>query len=76
MYKKHTSVRTTRDFPDDGLGKGAFGKVLAVVGEGSAYLVELNNGDGEALATVFLQPEDIEPAPRRTLAAADTRWAR
>lgn len=76
MFKKHAIVRTTRDFPDDGLGKGAFGKVLAIVGDGSAYLVELNNGDGEPLATVFLQAGDIEPMPHRTLAASDTRLAR
>ncbi|HSI53607.1 MAG: DUF4926 domain-containing protein [Ramlibacter sp.] len=76
MFKKHASVRTTRDFPDDGLGKGAFGKVLAVVGEGTAYLVELNNADGKPLSTVFLEPGDIELMPRRVLAASDARWAR
>jgi hypothetical protein len=76
MFKKHASVRTTRDFPADGLGKGAFGRVLAVVGDGASYLVELDNADGKALSTVFLEAADLELLPRRVLAAADARWAR
>lgn len=57
-----SAVRLRSDrFASEGVHAGAVGFILDVYGDG--YDVEFSRPDGTTIALLFLEPEDIEPAP-------------
>jgi hypothetical protein len=59
-----------RDLPDEGLRAGDVGVVVHAYASGRAYEVEFMTADGDTVAVVTLDADDVEPlAGRRILHA-------
>lgn len=63
MFKELDGVKTLQALPAEGMAAGIVGVVLEVFTQPTpAYLVEFSDADGEAIATSFLMPEQVELA--------------
>jgi hypothetical protein len=57
-------ARLTEDLPKGGLRAGDTGTVVAVLGEGAAFMVEFLDEEGYTTALPTLRPEDLRSAPK------------
>lgn len=65
MFHEYDTVRLKRDLPTKGLSAGAIGTILLIYEQSPlppAYEIEFTDGNGNALAILALQEEEIEIA--------------
>lgn len=63
MFKEYDIVRLKHELPTKGLSAGAIGTILLIYEQPPlppAYEVEFTDGNGNALAILALQEEEIE----------------
>ena len=68
MIEGLDSIALTQDLPEDGLERGDLGTVVLVHGQGVAYEVEFVALDGEQLALLTLEADQVEPATGHAIA--------
>ena len=61
MIKELDTVVLSRDLPERGLKRGDIGAVVHCYKSGQAFEVEFITGQGETVAVVTLNSEDVRP---------------
>jgi hypothetical protein len=61
MIKELDGAILTTDLPEYGLQAGDVGTVVHVFGRGEAYIVEFMTLDGETIAVVELEADQVKP---------------
>lgn len=68
MIEELEDVVLTRDLPKYGLARGDIGTVVLVHKEGKGYEVEFTTLDGETVAVVTLEANEVRPSKPREIA--------
>lgn len=67
MIAEHDQVVLTRDLPEQGLIAGDIAVVVAVHQAGKGYTLEFMTVQGDTLAIVTVDADDVRPAGEREL---------
>ena len=68
MIEELEDVILTSDLPQYGLAKGDIGTVVLVHKQGKGYEVEFTTLDGESIAIVTLEANQVRPSKPREIA--------
>ena len=63
MIAQYESCILTADLPQHKLRAGARGVVVDFTSDGGAYIVEFFTPDGETIDVVFVERDQVRPAP-------------
>ncbi len=67
MFEEHDVVILTNDIPEHGLKAGDVGTIVAVLGDGAAFLIEFMTLGGHTLAVVEIPPSQVRPITDRDM---------